>query len=512
MKGQVIGKYTLLNRIGSGSFGQIFQCEHNKTKKQYAAKIESVNVKIPRLSFEIKLYKYFSGGNNIPKIYWYGNEQNMNIMVMDLLGKSLENLHEIHKTISLKSILMIIDQMISCIEFLHKMNFIHRDIKPDNFVMGINNESNKLYLLDFGLAKRYRDPLTLQHIKYSEGKSLTGTARYASVNALSGIEQSRRDDMEAAGYVWIYLLKGSLPWSGLCANVQQDKYSKICECKIHTSFEDLCSGLPIQFVRYFYSIRDLKFTDEPHYAEYRKMFRDLQMEYNYIYDGIFDWTLLNRKRKNILPIPSSPSSSAKAEIRKSDSPHSRNQSSNSLFSGTIASTKPFFHDSSSDNNLFINQCNDLKLRLNASDKKLNSDSSNDFQIDCGTEELYSKSNSSIASSTTSSSSFLKSNCSNSKSNLSNQFGSCDFLGIFQKIHNGEKNSSCNSIDLAGKDSNTYITSDFESTPISNLNVGKNENKTTIKNLHTAGNVAKTANSNGLTTEIIKNIAPCNDDK
>ncbi|KAK8837733.1 hypothetical protein M9Y10_036268 [Tritrichomonas musculus] len=457
MKGQVLGKYTLLNRIGSGSFGQIFQCEHNNTKKQYAAKIEPTNTKLPRLALEIKLYNFFSHGNNIPKVYWHGVDKNYKIMVMDLLGKSLENLHESHKTFSLKSTLIIIDQMISCIEFLHKKNYIHRDIKPDNFVMGVENESNKIYLIDFGLAKRYRDPVTLKHIKYSEGKSLTGTARYASVNALRGIEQSRRDDMEAAGFVWIYLLKGTLPWTGLTTNNVQQKYSKICECKINTSFEDLCNGLPYQFVQYFKLIRELEFTEEPNYSEYRKMFRDLLIEYNYLYDGNFDWCLLNRKRKSIPLAPISPQSTIKLK-KSNDSPASKNYSSNSLFSGTVLSTKVNIHDSSVDNtgnDVLTSKC-DLKLLFNFSNSDIKSYDSRSLQIE-DTIESSSQKDSTIASSTTTSSSFSKDITFQVKSseNYDQQYGSSDFMGIFQKIQNGEPISSNNSIDQSNRDEEKY---------------------------------------------------------
>ena len=110
----------------------------------------------------------------------------------------------------MKTVLMLADQMIGRIEYVHNKNFIHRDIKPDNFLMGIGRHCNKLFLIDFGLAKKYRDNRTRQHIPYREDKNLTGTARYASINAHLGIEQSRRDDMESLGYVLMYFNRGSL--------------------------------------------------------------------------------------------------------------------------------------------------------------------------------------------------------------------------------------------------------------------------------------------------------------
>jgi casein kinase 1 len=193
------------------------------------------------------------------------------------------------KKLSLKTVLMLADQMISSVQYIHSKNYIHRDIKPDNFCIGRGSKGNQVFLIDFGLSKKYRDTTTHIHITYNDGNSLTGTARYASINSLKGIEQSRRDDMESLGYVWVYLLKGKLPWMGLDAKDRKSKYDKILSVKSKTSIEDLCEGLPEEFATYLYEVRSLRFAQEPDYSKYKDLFRKLFLKLGYIYDYKYDW-------------------------------------------------------------------------------------------------------------------------------------------------------------------------------------------------------------------------------
>ena len=163
---------------------------------------------------------------------------------MQLLGPNLVELFNYCnvRKFTISTVCMLALQMLNRIEYIHKKLYIHRDIKPENFLTGCGEKSNVIYLIDYGLCKQYKLPKTHQHIPYKEGRSLTGTARYVSINTHLGIEQSRRDDLESIGYVLVFFLRGSLPWQGMKSN--QDKYNKICEKKLQIPSEILCYGLP----------------------------------------------------------------------------------------------------------------------------------------------------------------------------------------------------------------------------------------------------------------------------
>ncbi|XP_042403894.1 casein kinase 1-like protein 2 isoform X2 [Zingiber officinale] len=304
MEPRVGNKFRLGRKIGSGSFGEIYLGTNIQTNEEVAIKLENVKTKHPQLLYESKLYRILQGGTGIPNVRWFGVEGDYNVLVMDLLGPSLEDLFNFcSRKLSLKTVLMLADQMLNRVEFVHSKSFLHRDIKPDNFIMGLGRRANQVYIIDFGLAKKYRDTSTHQHIPYRENKNLTGTARYASVNTHLGIEQSRRDDLESLGYVLMYFLRGSLPWQGLKAGTKKQKYERISEKKVATSIEALCRGYPTEFASYFHYCRSLRFEDKPDYAYLKRLYRELFIREGFQFDYVFDWTILKYQQSQIAGAP-----------------------------------------------------------------------------------------------------------------------------------------------------------------------------------------------------------------
>ena len=181
-------------------------------------------------------------------------------------------------------------QMVNILQYIHDRHIIHRDIKPDNFVMGAKENNDRLYILDFGLAKKYRSSRTLRQYPYIKKKKLTGTARYASIHALEAYEQSRRDDLESVGYVLMYFLRGELPWQGLRVKSKEDRYKRILEKKKETSSEELCVGFPREFYQYVDYTKKLEYEEDPDYDMLKQLFLDVIKKRKEKMDYIYDWT------------------------------------------------------------------------------------------------------------------------------------------------------------------------------------------------------------------------------
>ncbi|KAK4704891.1 hypothetical protein P7C70_g1312, partial [Phenoliferia sp. Uapishka_3] len=211
-------------------------------------------------------------------------------------GPSLEDLFDMcGRRFSVKTVVMVAKQMLTRIQSVHERNLIYRDIKPDNFLIGRpgTKTANMVHVVDFGMAKQYRDPKTKQHIPYRERKSLSGTARYMSINTHLGREQSRRDDLESLGHVFMYFLRGGLPWQGLKAATNKQKYEKIGEKKQSTPIKELSEGFPEEFSIYLNYARKLGFEETPDYDFLRELFTKALKTLNEPEDGVYDWMLLN---------------------------------------------------------------------------------------------------------------------------------------------------------------------------------------------------------------------------
>jgi len=296
---RVGGRYRLGKKIGTGAFGEIFEGTDIFDNSSVAIKLEHNSVKYPQLLFEAKLLKSIPG-TGIPVMHWFGIAGEYNAMVMDLLGLNLEDLYNYcAKNFSLKTILMITIQMIERLKHVHDNHYIHRDIKPENFLIGKDTTAKTIYLLDFGLAKRYRDEYTHIHIPLKENRNLTGTARYASCNAHNGLEQSRRDDMESIAYVILYFFRKKLPWQGLKCKDKNEKHAKIKEMKMSITPEKLFEGLPKEFADYLTMVKKLGFEDEPAYKSYIQMFNKLFKAKEFEMDYIYDWVTV-KNNTNVL--------------------------------------------------------------------------------------------------------------------------------------------------------------------------------------------------------------------
>ena len=291
-------KYKTIKKLGEGSFGKVYKAEYNG--EYYALKFESRSRTKSLLEMESTVMAYLQGPN-IPYIKSYGYSGDYNLLVMQYMDKSLEDILHIRKTFSIKTTAMIGFQLIGVLHYIHDKNYIHRDVKPDNCVMGSDELNENLYLIDFGLAKKYRSSRTLKQYPMTRKKKLTGTARYASIHALEGFEQSRRDDIEAVGYVMAYLLRGGLPWQGLKIKTKENKYKNILEKKKEISSEELFKGFPIEFAEILDNVKKLEYLEEPEYEMLRNKLISLCKRLNYKFDYIYDWTtdkdLLKRKEK-----------------------------------------------------------------------------------------------------------------------------------------------------------------------------------------------------------------------
>jgi serine/threonine protein kinase len=291
---KIAKRFTLGEKIGEGSFGEVYLGHDLLNRKRVAIKMSDES-KSKNLQQEARMYGRLNSDEErtygVPHLLWAGSQAGYYFLVMDKLGPSLSDLvaNSDEGHFSLKTICMLAIQGLYLLEYVHSFDLIHRDMKPNNFLMGEGKFHNHLYLIDFGLAKPYRDQKTGEHIEYLAHKNLTGTARYVSINTHLGIEQSRRDDLESFGYVLIHLATGRLPWQGIRHEDKKERYRLIGEKKQSVSVDKVCQGLPKEFVDYLEYCQDLGFTEEPNYHYLRSLFIQIAKRGRFRIDGIYDW-------------------------------------------------------------------------------------------------------------------------------------------------------------------------------------------------------------------------------
>ena len=294
----IFGKYSIKYLISKGSFGEVYFGTNIIDGKNYALKTEERSIEESVLKHECYVLLNLKGPG-IPSVISYGVSGKYNILVENLLGKSIQDIWEAKKRkFNLKDTCVFAIQAISLLEYVHSKNYIHRDIKPSNFLVG-NPDNSQLYLIDFGNARKYKSSKTGKHIRLIKRKKVFGSLIFLSTNAVNAIEQTRKDDLETLGYAIIYLYIGSLPWSSFKHKNLTQGVLKIREERKKISIEKICDGMPNEMNIYLNYVNNLKYEECPDYEYLRKLFWNVlkKIGENKL---LFSWADRNISRKIII--------------------------------------------------------------------------------------------------------------------------------------------------------------------------------------------------------------------
>ena len=285
--------YTLLlsKKLGEGAFGKIYECQNIKNKQTYAAKIEYHSAPNPQLYQESKIMTEMKGKLGFPTCYQVIYLKQELVMVTDLLGPNIQDIMDNieGKKFTMKSTLLLTEQMLKRLRDLHEKGIIHRDMKPENFVIGKGKNEKLIYMIDFGLSRHYLIEKTQQHIPMKSDRAIVGTLRYISMNCHEGLEVSRRDDLESLAYMMIHFVIGELPWMGIKAKSLGEKYKRVYEKKQETVPDDICKILPDEMKSFLQHILNLEFEEKPNYDYLEGLIKSLKSKYGFKNDDNFEW-------------------------------------------------------------------------------------------------------------------------------------------------------------------------------------------------------------------------------
>ena len=295
-RGKVIDGYKVDRRVGRGSFGDCYSGYEVATNRAICVKVEDPDQIRPKLQSEHSIMKLIEKRTThtellIPRALHITTDPPYNVLVQDLLGPSLEDIFQrCEKKFDPMTVLMIAPLIIDTIQIVHAAGVIHKDIKPHNFLLGRGKNAHKVYIIDFGLSKKYHSEG--KHIPFRIGRSLIGTARYVGLNVHRGYEASRRDDMESIAYMLIYFLRGRLPWQGIGSSISKQKRNELIHTgKESTSSVTLCEGYPIAFRSYLQYVKSLEFMQDIDYGYCRNLFvEDLHRLYGKPDYSRYTWT------------------------------------------------------------------------------------------------------------------------------------------------------------------------------------------------------------------------------